>query len=76
MTQREQLDKAARLGVDIKNTELLLDRLEGARGQLSNAHDELRMQTTVMKERVAWLIRELDSLRAEVKSSMPQGTTP
>jgi uncharacterized membrane protein len=45
-----------------------LDAIEGARRQLSVATDELRGQTTATKERVTWLIRELDRLAAQVKA--------
>lgn len=71
MTERAILERAAKLRLDVKNTEVLLERLEGARDHLSSAHDELRMQTTVIRERVAWLIAELDRLQADVRLGMP-----
>jgi hypothetical protein len=39
-----------------------LDAIEGARMQLSRAEDEIRGQSTSIKDRVSWLIRELDRL--------------
>ena len=49
-------------------TKASLEAIEGARQQLSAAQDELRGQTTTIKERVAWLIRELDRLAEQFKA--------
>ena len=45
-----------------------MDAIDGARMQLSRAEDELRGQSTSVKDRVAWLIRELDVLAEKFKS--------
>lgn len=45
-----------------------LEAIEGARQQLSVANDELRGQQTTIKDRVMWLIRELDRLAAQLKA--------
>jgi chromosome segregation ATPase len=71
MTDRKLLERAKQLGIDVKDTEQLLQRLEGARNQLSSAYNELRMQTTVIRERVAWLIQELDKLQDQIRR-LPQ----
>jgi hypothetical protein len=44
-----------------------LDAIEAARRQLSVANDELRGQNTVLRNRINWLISEMDRLAAEVK---------
>lgn len=45
-----------------------LEAVEGARRQLSVANDELRGQSRVIKDRVSWLILELDKLIAKFKA--------
>ena len=40
----------------------ILDRIEGARRQVSNTDMEMRDIITSTRERVAWLIAELDRL--------------
>jgi hypothetical protein len=44
-----------------------LDAIEEARVHLSRADDELRGQHTTIKDRVTWLIVELDRLAAQFK---------
>ena len=44
----------------------VLERIEGARRQMSVANDELRGQIGNTKDRVDWLIRELDKLNAQL----------
>ena len=44
-----------------------LDAIEEARVHLSRADDELRGQHTAIKDRVTWLIVELDRLAAQFK---------
>lgn len=49
-----------------------VDAIDKARGQLSLAADELRGQSTAIKDRVNWLIRELDRLHARIgKTTLP-----
>lgn len=48
-------------------TKTSLEAIEGARQQLSAAQDEIRGQTTTIKDRVTWLIRELDRLAEQFK---------
>lgn len=69
MTEQKLIDKAKRLGVDVRDTEQLVQRLEGARNQLSSALDELRMLTTVTRERIVWLIGKMDELEAELRKT-------
>jgi len=45
-----------------------LDAIEAARRQLSVANDELRGQDTALRNRINWLISEMDRLAAEVKA--------
>lgn len=63
MKRHELLADADRLEGAIKDTQGIYENLEGARKQLSRVEDELRGQTTIIKERVTWLIKELDNLR-------------
>lgn len=79
-TEAKLLERARKLGLEISNTKAILDSLEkardsleAARGQLSTVIDEMRMQTTVSKERTAWCIRELDKLRDQISKSLPPG---
>jgi len=72
------LDKARNLGLEVSDTRTLIesldkarDSLEAARRQLDIIIDEMRMQTTVSKERTSWCIRELDKLRAQIEAGMP-----
>lgn len=51
----------------VVNVESALDQLENAREHITMAVDELRGQTTVIKERVYWLIAELDKLRRQIE---------
>jgi hypothetical protein len=46
----------------------VLDRIDGARRQMSVADDEFRHQIENTKERVRWLISELDKLTAKLRS--------
>jgi chromosome segregation ATPase len=67
MTDQGLLERAKKLGIDIRDTKILVDSIEGARSQLSTALDEMRMTSTVLRERINWLIRELDALQKEIK---------
>jgi chromosome segregation ATPase len=78
MTQKELREKAKRLGVEIAKSDTILQALEKARGSLEGARaqismvvDEMRMQTTISKERIAWCIAELDKLRADIEDALP-----
>jgi hypothetical protein len=73
MTDASLLERAKKLGIDIKDTDIWLDRLEKARGQMSNSSDEFRMQVTVIRERLAWLMREFDKLQDRIATSSPPG---
>jgi predicted GTPase len=59
-------ERAERLKSDIEDTKAILDAIERLRYQLDTVSDELRWVTTITKERTAWLITELDKLKAEV----------
>ena len=66
MTERERaLEACEKLKLAIDDTEAMLIAIEGARRQVSSTGDELRGQITILKERVNWLIRELDSIRKQ-----------
>lgn len=88
MTETGLLARAKKLGIDIHDTNSMLaalersadsldlahDSLEAARKQISHIVDEVRMQTTLSKERVKWLTNELDKLQDQIaKSSPPEG---
>ncbi len=66
------LDACEKLKLAINDTQGLLTAMEGARQQISATGDELRGQATIIKERVNWLIRELDQLRKQIgKTTRP-----
>lgn len=71
MNKRDLLADAKRLQVAIEDTQGILDRIEAARGQLSVLGDELRGQTSIIKERVQWIIREMDELKRLVRLVKP-----
>lgn len=80
MTETGLLERAKRLGIDIKDTDSVLtalertaDSLEAARVQISRVVDEVRMHNTLSKERVKWLTQELDKLRAQIDQSSSPG---
>jgi len=82
MTEQGLLERAKRLGIDIKDTKSMLEALEtsarsleAARHQISHIVDEMRMQTTLSKERVKWLTRELDKLQAQIATSNLPGNS-
>jgi chromosome segregation ATPase len=83
MTDTRLLERARRLGIDIADTNSMIDALErnansleAARHQISNIVDEVRMQTTLSRERVKWLTQELDKLQDLMRrSSPPSGAT-
>ena len=67
------LKTAKKLGIDITDTKSMVDALErnaesleAARHQISHIVDEVRMQTTLSRERLRWLTRELDKLQLKV----------
>jgi hypothetical protein len=67
MSERERaLDACEKLRLAIDDTQGMLTAIEGARQQMSMTGDELRGQATIIKERVNWLIRELDALRKQI----------
>ena len=73
MTETGLLERAQKLGIEIKETTSMLDALqkssdslEAARHQISTICDELRMQNTLSRERLRWLTHELDKLQAQV----------
>jgi hypothetical protein len=66
------LEACHKLKLAIGDTEGMLTAVEGARRQISTTGDELRGQVAIIKERVNWLIRELDLLRKQIgKSTRP-----
>lgn len=71
MTDRKLMDRAREMGLQVEDTQKLLEAIEGARQQLSVASDEMRMTTTVIRERLAWLIGEMDKLRAQIATWKP-----
>lgn len=73
MTDTGLIDRAKKLGIDITDTKSMVDALErnaesleAARHQISHIVDEVRMQTTLSRERLRWLTRELDKLQLKV----------
>lgn len=60
------LEAAEKLRLDINDVEAMLKRIDGTRMAMSAAADEARGQVTIVRERVNWVIRELDTLRAQV----------
>lgn len=67
MNDRQRaLDACEKLKLAIDDTEKMLEAIEGARRQISSTGDELRAQVTIIKERVNWLIREMDLIRAKI----------
>ena len=79
MTEMGLIERAKKLGIDISDTKSMLDALEraansleAARHQISTIVDEMRMHTSLSRERVRWLTRELDGLNARIgKSTRP-----
>lgn len=67
VSKHDLLADAKRLQVAIEDTQGILDRIEAARGQLSVLGDELRGQNSIIKERLQWIIREMDELKRLVK---------
>ena len=64
-----QLQRLDRMSAQIRDlppspegTEKILTAIEGARMQISSTGDELRGQTSIIKERVQWLIARVDAL--------------
>jgi chromosome segregation ATPase len=69
-TRGGALDQAERIAAGTEELKGIITHVESALNQLENAREhmtmaiaELRGQTTVIKERVFWLIGELDQLR-------------
>lgn len=74
MSERERAIEACQtLKLAIEDTVGMLTAIEGARLQFSSTADELRGQVTIIKERVNWLIRELDGLRKQIVRSTQPG---
>lgn len=71
MNRKDLQARAERVRIHLADTERTLNAIEGARMQLSSAQDEIRGQTTVVKERIAWAIKELDAIRALIVAAMP-----
>lgn len=63
------LDACRKLRLSIDDAVTMLNAIEGARTQMASTSDELRGQTTIIKERVNWLIRELDTLEASYRNA-------
>lgn len=76
MNRHDLLADTARLEKEIKDTQGISDRIEGARVALQFLGDEMRGQTVVIKERVNWLIRELDALKAMIAANQTQSQAP
>lgn len=73
MTETGLIERAKKLGIDITDTKSMVealernaDSLEAARHQISTIVDEVRMQTTLSRERLRWLTRELDKLQLQM----------
>ena len=75
--ERERaLNACKKLNVAIEDTEKMLDSIVGSRDHMAAAVEELRGQTTIIKERVNWLIRELDLLRKQfLRKTWPGDST-
>ena len=73
---RDLLADHERLVNAINSTQGVLDSIEAARGQLSVLGDELRGQTTIIRERIAWLIREMDAIKIALAALAPKGNSP
>lgn len=65
--------KLQKLRESVTDVKAMLEAIEGARMNLSSANDaisssidEFRGQITVIKDRVTWLIRELDKLHTVI----------
>ncbi len=79
MTETGLVERAKKLGIDISDTKSMLDALEraansleAARHQISNIVDEMRMHTSLSRERVRWLTNELDTLNHRIgRSTLP-----
>lgn len=73
MTEQGLIERAKRLGIDIKDTASILDAmerqaasLEAARSQISGVVDEVRMHNTLSRARLRWLTEELDKVQAQL----------
>lgn len=64
----EAIESAEKIRGQAFDAEASLEAVEGARRQLSVANDELRGQSRMIKDRVNWLILELDKLIAKFKA--------
>jgi hypothetical protein len=65
-----------RLEKEIRDTEGIYTHIEAARRQLSILGDEMRGQTVIIKERINWLLGELDTLKALIKANTTQPLPP
>jgi uncharacterized coiled-coil DUF342 family protein len=73
MSNDRGLEAVQKLRSAVDDTEGMLKGIEGARMQLSSTADELRGQVTTIRERVRWLIQELDKVRAQIGRSTQPG---
>lgn len=72
--ERERaLEAVQKLKVAVNDTEAMLAAIEASRVHMSSAADELRAQQTVIKERVNWVIRELDRVRIQIGRTTQPG---
>lgn len=55
--------------------DLAIDRVEAARSHISILGDELRMQQTITKERLKWIMGEVDRIKAEMEKLAAEGET-
>jgi hypothetical protein len=67
MIERQRaLDECEKIKVSMEDTQGLLMALEGARMQVSSTADELKALTTIIRERVNTLCRELAAIQKEI----------
>ena len=69
------LEAMQKLRLAIDDTEAMMTAIGGAREHMDVAVQELRGQSTIIKERVNWLIRELDTLRKQIGTLTRPGDT-
>ena len=65
---RAELQRLRGAAFDAKE---VLDRVDGARRQMSTTNDEFSHQIENTKDRVNWLISELDQLTATLRGLVP-----
>jgi hypothetical protein len=60
------VEAAEKLRIDVNDVEAMLTGIDGSRMTLETVLYEIRNQLTVIRERVNWVIRELDMHRAQL----------